>query len=128
MTDLNHLSDRSSDIPKCSSLPSNTLWFRETNAFEISTNNKPVTFNLCKGITHATLHILFVEEIKLQREQAPLQHPLAILPAFCRVQPPYSLSVNARSPAQSHDQHVLNSKRGSELDTSVSKLLCRLLL
>ena len=40
--DLNHLKDLS-DSPKCSSLSSSTLWFRESNALEISINSRPVT-------------------------------------------------------------------------------------
>ena len=40
--DLNHLKDLS-DTPKCSCLRNSTLWFRESNALEISTNSRPVT-------------------------------------------------------------------------------------
>jgi len=40
--DLDHLKDLS-DSPKCSSLHSSTLWFRESNALEISINSRPVT-------------------------------------------------------------------------------------
>lgn len=41
--DRNHLSNLE-DSPRDSNFPRRTLWFKESNALEISRNNKPVTF------------------------------------------------------------------------------------